>query len=235
MASTSVLSDGNPAAHMGELGEVGVLGQTEPQSQSQNAQDHTGETLSPRSKDDNILPSTGIPRLTQYLLFLHSQRIRLAPISTIDLKQHGKIRRGASMQVQFGNWNGSQVAIKRLNRTRFLGTSGMMRMGEDSYRIYVHMLEDLLYELKVMSHRTLRDHPNIVKLLAAGFESEERSLDVFQPFLVVELAHASRPDLLAYFEQEKDFTSTGTQQLFQFVVDIANGVSVLHEHNIIHG
>lgn len=232
MASTSVLSDGDPAARMGELGAVGVLGQ---QSWSQNTQDHTGNINPPRSKDDNILPSTGIPRLTRYLLFLHSQRIRLAPISTIDLEQHGKIRRGASMQVQFGTWGGSQVAIKRLNRTRFMGDSGTMRMGDDSYRTYVHMLEDLLYELKVMSHRTLRDHPNIVKLLAAGFEAEEDSLDVFQPFLVVELAHASRPDLLAYFEQEKDSTSTGSQQLLQFVIDIANGVSVLHEHNIIHG
>jgi serine/threonine protein kinase len=101
---------------------------------------------------------------------------------------------------------------------------------------------DLNFELQLMSKPSLCEHRNITKLLAVCFDkasegTNESPDSIVHPGLIVELAHEQYPDLRQFFDI--GCYSDRTKRLpFQtsanFIADIADGITALHDHDIVH-
>lgn len=94
-----------------------------------------------------------------------------------------------------------------------------------------------LYALELEIHTlctsSIRNHRNIVKLLAWGLEDDNPQYGVVEPlnpFLVLEHGNCSLHDFLA-----KDKGTIPWQVLQALTLDISQGLSVLHASKIIHG
>jgi hypothetical protein len=77
---------------------------------------------------------------------------------------------GTSMQVVLAKWESRVVAVK-VPRTAF------QQSDRRRQRLYNSFMYDIFFEIQIMSHKPLCDHPNIVKLL--GISSFGYSLPAF--------------------------------------------------------
>lgn len=97
-------------------------------------------------------------------------------------------------------------------------------------------------EIEVLTHPILRQHPNIMQALGYGWAESlgktEGSKDPFEnaaPYMLVEMADYGT---LRDFLVERKFTERGVEGLKDLailLVDIAQGILVLHENKIVHG
>jgi serine/threonine protein kinase len=100
-------------------------------------------------------------------------------------------------------------------------------------------MDDILFELKIMSHEPLCSHRNIVHAYGVSFdpamlEIEEPSLiDLVNPVVVVELADSRFPDLSELFKAASQETFT-FDFLAGLISDVADGISILHEYGLVH-
>lgn len=149
--------------------------------------------------------------------FLGIRNIQIIPFQ--DLHILSGLSRGvtASMQVSLGEWNGQVVAVKAV-RPRI----------NDLARWF----HDLHFELQIMSHEPLCSHPNIVRLLGISFEDVPIQ-QTFLPVLVVEAACAEYPDLTRFLCHKGSSLRPATAK--GLIADIADGLTVLHQHGVIHG
>lgn len=91
-------------------------------------------------------------------------------------------------------------------------------------------LEAILLELRVLTHRPLRHHENIVQLIQVGWEGDPLERAVKWPVLIVE--YADRGTLADFFDNEEAVTYDGKQSLS---LDIARGLQALHNCQVVHG
>jgi serine/threonine protein kinase len=150
-------------------------------------------------------------------------------LDCLDRKNDTSAQPGAIMEVYKGSWKGQRVAVKYIRRSC---------IGE----AYRRAMVDLSFELQIMSKSSLCEHRNITKLLAVCFDKASEDTNEFpnsvvHPGLVVELAHERYPDLRQFFDT--GCYSDRTKRLpFQksanFVADIADGITALHDHDIVH-
>jgi serine/threonine protein kinase len=90
-------------------------------------------------------------------------------------------------------------------------------------------LGDVILELRALSHRPLRNHKNIVKLLGLGWETD--SADHLQkwPVLIQECAHGTLEDLLKR-EPEMPY-----QHRLELSLGVSDGLHAIQSCGIVHG
>jgi serine/threonine protein kinase len=171
------------------------------------------------------------------LKFLTTSSIRILDPDDIENDESETGKRGNSMEVFQGRFNGTPVALKRF-RWPQLDSHHPTKMKEviDKYQQYIY---DLLFELKIMSHEPLCHHRNIARAFGVTFDKKTGDLsdpsltDLINPIVVVELAHPEFPDL-------SDLFAVKPQSFFTFnilanlVSDIADGIAILHEYGLVH-
>lgn len=154
-------------------------------------------------------------------------------LDCLDPKIDNAAQPSATMEVHRGCWKGQRVAVKYIRRS-YAG------------KAYRRAMNDMNFELQLMSKSSLREHRNIPKLLAVCFDQEtedtneetnESTTTVVHPGLVVELAHEQFPDLGQFFDRGchpnlSTILPFGTSA--KFIADIADGITVLHDHDIVH-
>ena len=72
------------------------------------------------------------------------------------------------MKVSQGRWDGQEVAVKTLREDLIPKWTDMFN--EEKKKKFRKTIKDLIYEIRAISHTTLRGHRNIVTLLAIGME-----------------------------------------------------------------
>jgi serine/threonine protein kinase/Fe-S cluster assembly iron-binding protein IscA len=160
-------------------------------------------------------------------------------LDCVDRSLDTSSRHGATMQVHRGTWRGRKVAFKYIRRDWLPLESE--QDDKASARAYRQDMYDLNFELQIMSKPSLREHPNITKLLAVCFGVPPEKSEGFgafpEPGLIVEPAHERYPDLASFFNGDSHPErphrlpyETGAS----LIADIADGVQVLHDHDLIH-
>lgn len=91
-------------------------------------------------------------------------------------------------------------------------------------------LENILLELRVLTHPPIRRHKNIVDLIQVGWEGD--SYDVFRKWPVLVVEYADRGTLLDYFDHEPALPFFTRRKLCS---DVAAGLLALHDCGIVHG
>lgn len=131
------------------------------------------------------------------------------------------------------------VAIKRARFTLAVEDSSYISesssQSSSSFRIGFGTPSQLrAFELEVLAlcHDSIRNHRNIVKLLAWGFAMpvEHRKVEPLSPILILEHGNCS---LRAFLTNDKGIVPH--QVLQKLALDAAQGLSVLHASGIVHG
>lgn len=101
-------------------------------------------------------------------------------------------------------------------------------IGEDDFE---NRLYDAMMELKVSYHEPLRMHPNIVHLHSFMWDIQSNNADVLAPSLIMEYADLGT---VSDFQDSKRLILHSDAKL-QICLDVAEGLSFLHQCSIIHG
>lgn len=147
---------------------------------------------------------------------------------------------GQSMEVRQGRLHGQEVALKKVRVDRIPDWTD--RFNDDKKDRYRKIVEDLIYEIRAMSHKTLHGHRNIVTLLAVGFEPgyinsdasyptktpNSPSVEAFSPILVLPWALSPLESFWKIGELDHP------DEAAEIVSDIADGLEALHKHDIVH-
>lgn len=134
---------------------------------------------------------------------------------------------GASMHVVRIEWKSRAVAAKL---PRMAHRNGNLRQYND-------FMYDIFFEIQIMTHKSLCDHPNIVKLLGISFQETDWCADITRvyPILVVEAAHWQYPDLHRYVVAHRKRPPTPLRIAYELIGDMADGLTALHSHGVVHG
>ena len=167
-----------------------------------------------------------------FVTFLGLRGIETLSKDDIDIEST-QASHGLSMQVlrgrvKRGKHCGKVVAVKQARRSLERNSSG--RGHSHAERTPRAWILDLYFEMQIMTHRSLCNHPNIVRLLGIAFDSEpeiEGSRWPFSPSLVVEPAEC---DLAEFFRRRPSHHPLSLQDTFLLIGDVADGLSVLHAH-----
>ena len=176
--------------------------------------------------DDRLLSDDDFDYL-YFTKFLYKREIRiisisdLTPASACATIENDMIGHGGSMNVFLSNWQSHAVALKRPRYER---------------RRYNQLMHDIFFEIQVMSHKSLGEHPNIVKLLGLSFSqvASETEWQIY-PMLVVEAAHPEYPDLRQYVDSTDRPSPLPLDIVFELIGDIADGLTALHGLGVVHG
>jgi serine/threonine protein kinase len=134
--------------------------------------------------------------------------------------------RGCAMQVSFAQWKSDVVAVKSLRQDNTWSSSAT-----HSWREKEKWLHDLYFELQVMSHRPLCEHPNIVQLKGISFSDGGEGY--LRPLLVVEPACREHADLTHFVLSRSE--NLEPEIAAHIISDTADGISVLHVYGVVHG
>lgn len=156
----------------------------------------------------------------------------LQPLNILEIGNgHGNVSspfsyvgQGASMSVQLRTLNGELVAIKG-PRGFHLQTRSLE---DDEWSSSPAYKEQVIFEVQVMSHKPLCDHPNIVRLIGLSF------IDLI-PIPIVEAAIPQYPDLQTYIQSPNRPKPLPLKSLYHLVSDLADGISAIHDFGVIHG
>ena len=91
------------------------------------------------------------------------------------------------------------------------------------------LIRAVFLEYRALSHSPIRQHPNIVDILDLGWETDPEHWEVKWPVLILE--YADQGTMTAFLARSKLSPETRTK----LCLDIARGLTVLHESGIIHG
>ena len=165
-----------------------------------------------------------------FVEFLALRNIPVIPRSDVCVNQSatGTLGVGGFNRVLTGTWNGQYVAIKASKRR---SESFTQANGQKGTVPSTSWLRSLYFEMQVMSHQPLCNHPNISRLVGLTFfEDEDFAL---RPVLLMEPAAPDHPDLLQYIG--KQGASVDLEMLSLLIIDIASGLATLHVYGILHG
>lgn len=165
-------------------------------------------------------PGFAIPGLSlasAFVLELVQSRVHcIAQTSILSLPYDSAL--GSNMEVRKGMMGSDVVALKRV-RT--------------DVNDYGNALANALFEIRVMAHKPLASHRNIVNLRAVSFADEGAEDDqlhrpcLLKPLIIVDW---SLGDLTSHLLRQKlDFTASA-----ELVADIADGLQMLHLYGITH-
>ncbi|KAF2163146.1 hypothetical protein M409DRAFT_57811 [Zasmidium cellare ATCC 36951] len=175
------------------------------------------ETESPRATELPSFAISGLSWASAFVLELVQSRVTCTAESNIQILPYAPAI-GSSMAVRRGMMDGEIVAVKEVR-------NGVKDFGK--------ALADALFEVRVMSHKPLASHRNVVSLRAVSFADDDiQDLQpaqprVLRPLIVVDW---SLGDLTSHLlERKLDFTESA-----ELVADIADGLQILHLYGITH-
>ncbi|KAM5343884.1 hypothetical protein ACJ41O_012421 [Fusarium nematophilum] len=120
----------------------------------------------------------------------------------------------------FDHWRPSR-AHKHLNCAS-LGRSGGDAATSMAYR-------SLVNELRILTHKPLSTHPNLLRIMGLGWSAPESDPDYYLPMVQTEFApFGTLKTFLSAWHCPYSFKR-------QFLLDIAEGLSALHGCSIVHG
>ena len=126
---------------------------------------------------------------------------RIVRESTLDEFDGPYLSFGPPMYVKANfpglNFTLEHVAIKRAKIAGYGATGGIFQLSKihGKHKVSIQQLRDTYLEVCALYHPPLRQHPNIVRLLAWGYDRPAEDLGVFSPILIVENAAASLSDV----------------------------------------
>lgn len=154
--------------------------------------------------------------------------IRLACSDLADMSMNGRID-SLGFTVPLGNGATFSVVRREARGRKLVAIKHIIQDDavRDSFKPQsagkMDRIADVLLEVEALLHYPLQKHPNIVDLLAYGWD------DGTFPFLVLE--YADLGSLNSFLQQ----TSTTTNEKKSLAIDIASGLELLHACEIIHG
>lgn len=157
--------------------------------------------------------------------FLAVRNIKIIPHSDIKYEHPSQapLGKGAAMQVQMATWKNELVAVKTVRA--FEATQSHRSISMENW------LHDLYFELQVMSHRPLCEHPNVVQLKGISFDDEDD--ENLHPVLLVEPACRDHADLTRFvLSRSENLEPVVAANL---ISDVADGLTVLHVYGVVHG
>lgn len=174
--------------------------------------------------------------LISFLSYIKTQNIPILPVTKPDIRS--VLGQGASFLV-----NGAVVPetyVDPVSGTVF--PQGMIVAFKRAILNQAVMKEPIagrihviLNELLTMHHPPLRAHPNIVKLLGVGFETEGPSDDQrAMPVLIPECAELGNLAEILETARKEDRPLDFGEKL-SLCLDIAHGLEILHACDIVHG
>jgi serine/threonine protein kinase len=143
---------------------------------------------------------------------------------------------GAFKEVRLGFCNDQAVAVKTLNISP-LPKTGNQEVDSKSTAEYHALIQDILMEVRVMSHAAISRYPNVVELVAMAFEDvvdlAER-IDFFRPILLLKPSDSIYPDLRRLLEDPGVGALLIDEIINSLTCDIADGIAAIHIYGIIH-
>ena len=113
----------------------------------------------------------------------------------------------------------SAIVFKRLRHHKGTGPS------DDANR-----LAAILFELRVLTHKPLHEHPNIAKFVGLVWEGDPLGRDLVWPILIMEQAEYGS---LVQFQQRRFTLRYQTKR--DLCADVVAGLEALHACGIVHG
>jgi serine/threonine protein kinase len=230
---------------MGQTWSQGIVSALQ-SGQRDNLVVDKGKPKGPPGENSSEAEADGFDYI-HFAKFLAMRHVEIVPLnklvcldSGIDLEQSIEERRvqleavgaGTSMQVVLAKWD-SRIVAAKVPRTVYQQTDRRRRQ-----RLYNSFMYDIFFEIQIMSHKPLCDHPNIVKLLGISFNtivSEVPEHNRIYPVLVVEAAHPLYPDLQRFVEAPSCPRPIPLDLVFGLIGDMADGLSILHSFGAFHG
>lgn len=199
--------------------------------------------------EDLILAGKSVTDVLGFINYLSAQDVEIVPLAdladTPSTSSRTKFRRsGAFKEITHGFWTSrnAPVALK-VNKYPIARRTGNISVDREQIRAYNIFMQDIIMEVKVMTHKPLCDHPNMTRLLGISFEDLESStsgcnpdiIDVMRPILILEPSCPDYPDLRCYicFHQQTD-EPLGWGPATSLACDIANGLVALHSYGVLH-
>ncbi|KAG8533855.1 uncharacterized protein KY384_001596 [Bacidia gigantensis] len=162
---------------------------------------------------DSIIES-GEPDFSNFLANIRDHDVNMFTLKT-DF-----VGRGATFSVRRTTMEEHQNVIFKSS----LRTSARHKDQDEFQR-----LDIILRELRVLTHSPIRDHKNIVKLFAVGWEGDPS--DSFSKWPVLVQEYAEIGTLADYFEYEPNL---GFSVKLGLCTDVAAGILALHNSSIVH-
>jgi serine/threonine protein kinase len=144
------------------------------------------------------------------------QRLRLKRCLFDDIDEEATIGEGESFSVKRCRYKQQLVAIKNVK----------LRDLQPGSRSFYRRLNTLLLEIRIMHHKPLQAHPNILSLLGYGWKSSGKDL---LPYIMVEFGEYGS---LRAFLKRKHLELRSKLILGG---DVAAGLNALHLCGIVHG
>ncbi|KAA8899143.1 kinase-like domain-containing protein [Sphaerosporella brunnea] len=133
-----------------------------------------------------------------------------------DIERQDIVGEGESFVVEKSVHAGEIVAVKHLKMCQLGSNLG-------------HRLDKVLLDLQIMHHKPLRNHPNILRLIGYGWNTQVNNQPM--PFIVVEYTHMG--SFREYLRLRQGDTTLDNK--FIFIGDVAAGLTALHDCGIVHG
>ncbi|KAH9908331.1 kinase-like domain-containing protein [Xylariomycetidae sp. FL2044] len=168
----------------------------------------------------------GISRTSAFILEAFLCGVNCIPSHALQGDPSEAGGKGATLDVRKDVFNHQAVALKRI-KSEFLSPSSR------EPKSYQRALADVLFELRVLSHKPLANHRNIPQLLGFSLEDEKFTPagareTILRPVLVVEWATT---DLNSYF---LNYQGQSPADCAELVADIADGLQAMHMYGISH-
>lgn len=129
-----------------------------------------------------------------------------------------RIGQGASFEVRLSEFTGTCHAVKVIRKIDI----DRERKSEQ--------LRSIILELRALSHPPLRQHKNIVNLIAIGWMTDDSNSMLRLPYLVLEYA-----DQGTFHDLQKRLPSLAFGIRKRLCLDIAEGLKILHTCGVVHG
>lgn len=139
--------------------------------------------------------------------------------ASFTVKAHDASRLSAADRRRLDDLGISGIVLKRLRHQPSSSTS------EDANR-----LAAILFELRVLTHKPLHTHPNMVKFVGLLWEGDPLGRDLLWPILLMERAEYGS---LVQFQQRRFTLRYQTKR--DLCADVAAGLDALHACGIVHG
>jgi len=180
------------------------------------------------------------PNLVRLLAFLAGIGVNVFSTNLIQLDFNGQngeeLGSGAFKKVRLGSYEGRAVAVKALKVSPMFKT-GNAAVDATMVQEYHSLIQDILMEIRVMSHVALSQHPNLVDLVAVAFEDVPDSsmrVDFFRPILLLRPSDQKHPDLRRLLDDPQTGELFTDDFAISLICDIADGLAALHTFGVVH-
>jgi serine/threonine protein kinase len=192
-------------------------------------------SISNQIKNANFLaPSPALCLLTSFVRTTASRNVKdldLFNFSTVSLAQHQSnfLGEGATYRVTKGTPSDSSGLSDKLKAVAIKTAKVSIPRTLTDLAIddeHCHRLRSILFEVEILSHPSIRQHPNIATLLAYSWGALSGG---FVPSLVMELATLGNARSFLSLQVLSD------EQKLRVCSDVASGLQFLHACKIVHG